>query len=183
MKRTEIAGLFDRTAELDGATVTVCGWVRTIRQSKNIAFMEINDGSAFRGLQVVLDKENVANFDEIISQNVGAAVNVTGILVATPEMKQPCELQAREVVVEGASTPDYPLQKKRHSLEFLRTIQHLRPRTNTFSAAFRVRSVAAYAIHMFFQQRGFVYAHTPLITASDAEGAGEMFRVDRKSVV
>ena len=177
MKRTEIAGLFDRTAELDGATVTVCGWVRTIRQSKNIAFMEINDGSAFRGLQVVLDKENVANFDEIISQNVGAAVNVTGILVATPEMKQPCELQAREVVVEGASTPDYPLQKKRHSLEFLRTIQHLRPRTNTFSAAFRVRSVAAYAIHMFFQQRGFVYAHTPLITASDAEGAGEMFRV------
>ena len=177
MKRTEIAGLFGRTAELDGATVTVCGWVRTIRQSKNIAFMEINDGSAFRGLQVVLDKENVANFDEIISQNVGAAVNVTGILVATPEMKQPCELQAREVVVEGASTPDYPLQKKRHSLEFLRTIQHLRPRTNTFSAAFRVRSVAAYAIHMFFQQRGFVYAHTPLITASDAEGAGEMFRV------
>ena len=177
MKRTEIASLFGRTAKLDGATVTVCGWVRTIRQSKNIAFMEINDGSAFRGLQVVLDKENVANFDEIISQNVGAAVNVTGILVATPEMKQPCELQAREIVVEGASTPDYPLQKKRHSLEFLRTIQHLRPRTNTFSAAFRVRSVAAYAIHTFFQQRGFVYAHTPLITASDAEGAGEMFRV------
>ena len=177
MKRTEIVNLFSRTAELDGSQVTVCGWVRTIRQSKNIAFMEINDGSSFRGLQVVMDKENLSNFDEIISQNVGAAVQVTGTLVATPEMKQPCELQAREITVEGTSTPDYPLQKKRHSLEFLRTIQHLRPRTNTFSAAFRVRSVAAYAIHMFFQQRGFVYSHTPLITASDAEGAGEMFRV------
>ncbi len=177
MRRTEIVNLFGATAEYDQKTVTVCGWVRTIRQSKNIAFMEINDGSCFKGLQVVLDKENVENFDEIISQNVGAAVSVTGVLVATPEMKQPCELQAKEVNVEGASTPDYPLQKKRHSLEFLRTIQHLRPRTNTFSAAFRVRSVAAYAIHTFFQERGFVYAHTPLITSSDAEGAGEMFRV------
>ncbi len=177
MRRTEIVNLFSATAEYDQKNVTVCGWVRTIRQSKNIAFMEINDGSCFKGLQVVLDKENVQNFDEIISQNVGAAVSVMGVLLATPEMKQPCELQAREVSVEGASTPDYPLQKKRHSLEFLRTIQHLRPRTNTFSAAFRVRSVAAYAIHTFFQERGFVYAHTPLITSSDAEGAGEMFRV------
>ena len=177
MKRTEIVNVFARLDELKDSTVTVCGWVRTIRQSKNIAFMEINDGSAFRGLQVILDKDTLANFDDIVSQNVGAAVCVTGLLIATPEMKQPCELQARGITVEGASSPEYPLQKKRHSLEFLRTIQHLRPRTNTFSAAFRVRSVAAYAIHMFFQQRGFVYAHTPLITASDAEGAGEMFRV------
>ncbi len=177
MKRTEIVNVFAKLDDLKDTTLTVCGWVRTIRQSKNIAFMEINDGSAFKGLQVILDKETLANFDEIVSQNVGAAVSVTGLLVATPEMKQPCELQAKEISVDGVSSPDYPLQKKRHSLEFLRTIQHLRPRTNTFSAAFRVRSVAAYAIHMFFQQRGFVYAHTPLITASDAEGAGEMFRV------
>ena len=177
MKRTEIVNVFAKLDELKDTTVTVCGWVRTIRQSKNIAFMEINDGSAFKGLQVILDKETLSNFDEIVAQNVGAAVSVEGLLVATPEMKQPCELQAKTIVVDGASSPDYPLQKKRHSLEFLRTIQHLRPRTNTFSAAFRVRSVAAYAIHTFFQQRGFVYAHTPLITASDAEGAGEMFRV------
>ena len=177
MKRTEIVNVFAKLDELKDTTVTVCGWVRTIRQSKNIAFMEINDGSAFKGLQVILDKENLSNFDEIVAQNVGAAVSVEGLLVATPEMKQPCELQAKTIVVDGASSPDYPLQKKRHSLEFLRTIQHLRPRTNTFSAAFRVRSVAAFAIHTFFQQRGFVYAHTPLITASDAEGAGEMFRV------
>lgn len=177
MKRTEIVNVFAKLDELKDTTVTVCGWVRTIRQSKNIAFMEINDGSAFKGLQVILDKETLSNFDEIVAQNVGAAVSVEGLLVATPEMKQPCELQAKTIVVDGASSPDYPLQKKRHSLEFLRTIQHLRPRTNTFSAAFRVRSVAAFAIHTFFQQRGFVYAHTPLITASDAEGAGEMFRV------
>ena len=177
MKRTEIVDILKNTEKFDKETVTVCGWVRTIRQSKNIAFMEINDGSGFKGLQVVLESETLSNFDEIISQNVGAAVSVEGILVATPEMKQPCELQAKAIVVEGASSPDYPLQKKRHSLEFLRTIQHLRPRTNTFSAAFRVRSVAAYAIHEFFQKRGFVYAHTPLITSSDAEGAGEMFRV------
>lgn len=177
MKRTEIVNLLKNTENFDKSTVTVCGWVRTIRQSKNIAFMELNDGSSLKGLQVVLESEKLENFDEIISQNVGAAVVVDGVLVATPEMKQPCELQANKIVVEGASTPDYPLQKKRHSLEFLRTIQHLRPRTNTFSAAFRVRSVAAYAIHKFFQERGFVYAHTPLITSSDAEGAGEMFRV------
>ncbi len=177
MKRTEIVNILKNTEKFDNQTITVCGWVRTIRQSKNIAFMEINDGSGFKGLQVVLESEKLENFDEIIAQNVGAAVSVEGVLVATPQMKQPCELQARAIVVEGASSPDYPLQKKRHSLEFLRTIQHLRPRTNTFSAAFRVRSVAAYAIHNFFQERGFVYAHTPLITSSDAEGAGEMFRV------
>lgn len=177
MKRTEIVDLFAKTDKFDGTQVTVCGWVRTIRQSKNIAFMELNDGSCLKGLQVVIEKEKISNFDEIISQNVGAAIIAEGLLVATPEMKQPCEMQAAKLTVEGTSTPDYPLQKKRHSLEFLRTIQHLRPRTNTFSAAFRVRSVAAYAIHKFFQDRGFIYAHTPLITTSDAEGAGEMFRV------
>lgn len=177
MKRTEISKIFADTEGFSGKQVTVCGWVRTIRQSKNIAFMEINDGSSLKGLQVVLDKNTLNNFDNITSQNVGAAVCCIGTVVATPEMKQPCELSAAEVTVEGVSTPDYPLQKKRHTLEYLRTIQHLRPRTNTFSAAFRVRSVAAYAIHNFFQQNGFVYAHTPLITASDAEGAGEMFRV------
>ncbi|MBQ0083957.1 MAG: asparagine--tRNA ligase [Clostridiales bacterium] len=177
LKRTEIVDLFAKTDAFKDTSVTVGGWVRTIRQSKNIAFMELNDGSCLKGLQIVIDKDKVENFEEIISQNVGAAVVATGILVATPEMKQPCEMQARVIEIEGTSTPDYPLQKKRHSLEFLRTIQHLRPRTNTFSAAFRVRSVAAYAIHKFFQERGFIYAHTPLITTSDAEGAGEMFRV------
>ncbi len=177
MKRTEIVDIFAKLDSLKDTNVTVCGWVRTIRQSKNIAFMELNDGSAFKGLQIILDKQTLPNFDEIASQNVGAAICITGKLIATPEMKQPCELQATEAFVEGTSAPEYPLQKKRHSLEFLRTIQHLRPRTNTFSAAFRVRSVAAYAIHTFFNSRGFVYSHTPLITASDAEGAGEMFRV------
>ena len=138
--------------------------------------MTLNDGSCFKNLQVVLEK-TLANYDEVSSQNVGAAFIVTGKLVLTPDAKQPFELQAETVVVEGASAPDYPLQKKRHSVEFLRTIQHLRPRTNLFSATFRVRSVAAHAIHCFFQDRGFVYVHTPIITASDCEGAGEMFQV------
>lgn len=177
MKRTEIKQILSSPEAFTDKELTVCGWVRTIRNSKNIAFMQINDGSAFSGLQVILESEKLPEFEEIASQNVGAAVCVKGNLVLTPEMKQPCELHAVSVTVEGTSTPDYPLQKKRHSLEFLRTIQHLRPRTNTFAAAFRVRSVAAAAIHEFFQSRGFVYAHTPLITASDAEGAGEMFRV------
>lgn len=177
MKRTEIVKLFSETDKFSDIEITVCGWVRTIRQSKNIAFVEINDGSCFKGLQLVLDKETLDNFDEVCSQNVGAAISATGKLFLTPEMQQPCELHPNSVTIEGTSTTDYPLQKKRHSLEFLRTIQHLRPRTNTFLAAFRIRSAAAYAIHTFFQQRGFVYAHTPLITTSDAEGAGEMFRV------
>ncbi len=177
MKRTEIREILASPESFANGEITVCGWVRTIRVSKSIAFMQINDGSAFAGLQVILENDKLPEFDEITSQNVGAAVSVKGSLVLTPEMKQPCELHAISVTVEGTSTPDYPLQKKRHSLEFLRTIQHLRPRTNTFSAAFRVRSVAAAGIHEFFQSRGFVYAHTPLITASDAEGAGEMFRV------
>ena len=176
MNRTTIAQLYADQATFGGQTVTVAGWARTIRAMKNLGFLTLNDGSCFKNLQVVLEK-TLANYDEVSSQNVGAAFIVTGKLVLTPDAKQPFELQAETVVVEGASAPDYPLQKKRHSVEFLRTIQHLRPRTNLFSATFRVRSVAAHAIHCFFQDRGFVYVHTPIITASDCEGAGEMFQV------
>ena len=156
--------------------VTVGGWVRSNRDSKAFGFIVVNDGSYFETLQVVYH-DTMDNFAEITKLNVGAAIIVKGTLVATPDAKQPFEIQATEVVVEGASTPDYPLQKKRHSIEYLRTISHLRPRTNTFQAVFRVRSLAAYAIHKFFQDRGFVYVNTPLITGSDCEGAGEMFRV------
>ena len=144
---------------------------------KNFGFVELNDGSCFKNLQVVMETAAVENYKEIASQNVGAALIVTGTVVLTPDAKQPLELKATKIEVEGTSSPDYPLQKKRHSVEFLRTIQHLRPRTNLFSAAFRVRSVAAYAIHKFFQDQGFVYVNTPLITGSDCEGAGEMFQV------
>ena len=177
MKRHEIASVYADAETLAGQTLTVCGWVRTLRESKALAFIELNDGSCQRTLQVIAERETLANFEEIARQNVGAALCVGGELVLTPEAKQPCELRASSIEVEGASTADYPLQKKRHSLEFLRTIAHLRPRTNTFNAVFRVRSVAAYAIHRFFQERGFIYAHTPLITSSDCEGAGEMFHV------
>ena len=156
--------------------VTVGGWVRSNRDSKTFGFIVVNDGSYFETLQVVYN-DTMENFAEITKLNVGTAIVVKGTLVATPQAKQPFEIQATEVVVEGASTPDYPLQKKRHSIEYLRTIAHLRPRTNTFQAVFRVRSLAAYAIHKFFQDRGFVYVNTPLITGSDCEGAGEMFRV------
>ncbi len=156
--------------------VTVGGWVRSIRDSKAFGFIVVNDGTFFEPLQIVYH-DTMDNFQEISKLNVGAAVIVTGTLVATPQAKQPFEIQAEEVAVEGASTPDYPLQKKRHSFEYLRTISHLRPRTNTFQAVFRVRSLTAYALHKFFQERGFVYVHTPLITGSDCEGAGEMFRV------
>ena len=156
--------------------VTVGGWVRSNRDSKTFGFIVVNDGSYFETLQIVYS-DAMDNFAEITKLNVGAAVIVKGTLVATPQAKQPFEIQATEVVIEGTSTPDYPLQKKRHSIEYLRTIAHLRPRTNTFQAVFRVRSLAAYAIHKFFQDRGFVYVNTPLITGSDCEGAGEMFRV------
>ena len=156
--------------------VTVGGWVRSNRDSKTFGFIVVNDGSYFETLQVVYN-DTMENFAEITKLNVGTAIVVKGTLVATPQAKQPFEIQATEVVVEGASTPDYPLQKKPHSIEYLRTIAHLRPRTNTFQAVFRVRSLAAYAIHKFFQDRGFVYVNTPLITGSDCEGAGEMFRV------
>ena len=176
-ERMKIAAVFADSESLGGRTVTVCGWAKTIRDMKTFGFVELNDGSCFRNLQVVLDANVLENYKDIASQNVGAAMIVTGTVVLTPEAKQPLEIKAAEIAVEGKSTPDYPLQKKRHSVEFLRTIQHLRPRTNLFSATFRVRSVAAYAVHEFFQNRGFVYVHTPLITGSDCEGAGEMFQV------
>lgn len=177
MKRVEIASIFQNTQEYAGQNITVCGWVRSIRDSKALGFIDLNDGSSFSGLQIVFEAQQVENFAQIAKQNVGAALCVTGTLELTPQAKQPCELHARQIRVEAPSTPDYPLQKKRHSVEFLRTIAHLRPRTNLFSAVFRVRSAAAFAIHRFFQERGFVYANTPLITASDCEGAGEMFHV------
>ena len=157
-------------------TVEIGGWVRSIRNSKNFGFIVVNDGTFFEPLQVVYH-DGIENFTEVEKLNVGAAIIVKGKLVATPEAKQPFEIQADEVYIEGQSTPDYPLQKKRHSFEYLRSISHLRPRTNTFEAVFRVRSQIAYAIHKFFQERDFVYVHTPLITGSDCEGAGEMFQV------
>ena len=177
MKRTEIAKLYAAPEAYTEAPVTVCGWVRTNRDSKTLGFMEVNDGSCFKGVQVVFEAGKVADFAAVAKLNVGTAVVVTGNLILTPEARQPFEINATRVEVEGASTPDYPLQKKRHSVEYLRTIAHLRPRTNLYSAAFRVRSAAAFALHRFFNENGFVYAHTPLISCSDCEGAGEMFRV------
>ena len=173
---TTVRELFKETDKFIGTKVSVGGWVRSIRDSKTFGFLVLSDGSFYNTLQVVFH-DQMGNFTEICKLNVGSAVIVKGTLVATPEAKQPFEIQADEVVVEGASAPDYPLQKKRHSLEFMRTMPHLRPRTNTFQAVFRVRSLIAYAIHKFFQERNFVYVHTPIITASDAEGAGEMFQV------
>ena len=177
MERIKIAQIFADQEQFGGKEVLVSGWARTIRDMKTFGFVELNDGSCFKNLQIVLDAGALDNYREIAGQNVGAALSVTGTVVLTPEAKQPLELKAASIEVEGTSTSDYPLQKKRHSVEYLRTIAHLRPRTNLFSAAFRVRSVAAHAIHCFFQDRGFVYVHTPIITASDCEGAGEMFRV------
>ncbi len=175
-KLVTVRELFKETDKYAGTKVSVGGWVRSIRDSKTFGFMVLSDGSFYTTLQVVFH-DQMDNFAEIAKLNVGSAVIVTGTLVLTPEAKQPFEIQADAVAVEGESTPDYPLQKKRHSLEFLRTMPHLRPRTNTFQAVFRVRSLVAYAIHKFFQERDFVYVHTPIITASDAEGAGEMFQV------
>ena len=177
MERMKIAAIFADQESLGGKEVTVCGWARTIRDMKTFGFIELNDGSCFKNLQVVMSAEEVSNYKEIAAQNVGASLIVHGAVVLTPDAKQPLEVRARAIEVEGRSTPDYPLQKKRHSVEFLRTIQHLRPRTNLFSATFRVRSAAAYAVHEFFQSRGFVYVQTPIITGSDCEGAGEMFQV------
>jgi len=155
----------------------VSGWIRNIRISKNFGFIELNDGSFFSNIQIVIEEDKLENFAELSKLNVGAAIKAAGILELTPGMKQPFEMKAEEVVIEGTSTPDYPLQPKRHSPEFLRTIAHLRPRTNLFSAVFRVRSCAAFAIHQFFHNKNFIYVNTPLITGSDCEGAGEMFRV------
>ncbi len=171
-----VKDIFREKEKYAGKEIRVGGWVRSVRSSKAFGFIALHDGSCFDTLQVVYH-DNMDNFSEVSHLNVGAAIIVSGTLVETPEAKQPFEIQADSVAVEGASAPDYPLQKKRHSLEFLRTMTHLRPRTNTFQATFRVRSLCAYAIHKFFQERGFVYVHTPLITGSDCEGAGEMFQV------
>jgi asparaginyl-tRNA synthetase len=176
MEKLSLKELHERYNELSGQQVEVYGWVRTIRDSKNFAFIELHDGTYFKTTQVVLDA-TYENYKTIVAQNVGAGLKVIGEVVVTPEMKQPYELHGIEIEVEATSTPDYPLQKKRHSLEFLREIAHLRPRTNTFQAVFRVRSVAAQALHAFFASRNFIYVNTPLITGSDCEGAGDMFRV------
>ena len=176
MDLVNVRELFREREKYVDTTVTIGGWVRSNRNSKNFGFIVVNDGTFFEPVQVVYS-DGLSNFAEVEKINVGAAIIVTGKLVETPGSKQPFEIQAEEVVVEGSSTPDYPLQKKKHSFEYLRTISHLRPRTNTFEAVFRVRSLIAYAIHKFFQERDFVYVHTPLITGSDCEGAGEMFQV------
>ena len=171
-----IRELFEKREQFYDKEIEVCGWVRSVRASKAFGFIVVSDGTFFETLQVVFH-DNMENFEQVSKLNVGSAIIVKGTLVATPEAKQPFEIQATEVFVEGASTPDYPLQKKRHTLEFLRTMTHLRARTNTFQAVFRVRSLIAFAIHSFFMERNFVYVHTPIITGSDCEGAGEMFRV------
>ncbi len=176
MKRIEIKDLDKSYKDYDGKTITVCGWARTIRDSKNIAFINLNDGY-FKGVQIVLERDKVANYDEVASQLVGASFAVTGKLVVTPQAQQPYEINATEIKVLGSSDADYPLQKKHHTVEFLRTIPSIRARSNLFNAVFRIRSVAAFAIHKFFNERNFVYVHTPIITASDCEGAGEMFQV------
>lgn len=176
MELISIKDLYRNREQYLNQEVTIGGWLRSKRDSKTFGFLVINDGTFFEPLQVVYS-DGLANFADITKLNVGAALIVKGTLVPTPQAKQPFEIQAAEVQIEGASAPDYPLQKKRHSFEYLRTISHLRPRTNTFQAVFRVRSLIAYAIHKFFQERDFVYVHTPLITGSDCEGAGEMFQV------
>ncbi len=177
MLRTTVKEIFIAPEKFADKEITVAGWVRTLRSSNAFGFIELNDGSYFTNIQVVFEEAFLDNYKDIAKQNVGASLIVEGTLVLTPEAKQPFEIKAKKIEVEGASTPDYPLQKKRHSPEFLRTIAHLRPRTNLFSAVFRVRSVAAFAIHKFFNERNFVYVHTPIITGSDCEGAGEMFRL------
>lgn len=176
-KLIKIRNLRENADNYGGKEVKVGGWIRTIRDSKNFAFMEISDGSCFGTMQVVLDKAELENYSEVVKYTIGSAVIVRGEVILTPQNKQPFEVKAVEIDLQGLSEPDYPLQKKRHSMEFLRTIAHLRPRTNTYMAVFRIRSLAAYAIHSFFNERGFVYVHTPIITASDCEGAGEMFKV------
>ena len=177
MERTEIKKFYDDPSSFGGSQVTVYGWVKTIRDSKTIGFAQINDGSCFKGVQVVFEEAKLQNYKDIVKVNVGAALKVTGEFILTPDASQPFEINASEISVEATSSPDYPLQKKRHSVEYLRSIAHLRPRTNLFNATFRVRSAAAYAIHKFFIDNGFVYVHTPLISCSDCEGAGEMFKV------
>lgn len=176
-KRITIKQIFLSPVTYADKEITVMGWARTIRDSKSFGFIELNDGSFFKNLQIVAESASLSNYEEVIRQNVGASFIFKGVLVLTPNAKQSFELKATYAKVEGTSTPDYPLQKKRHSVEYLREIAYLRPRTNMFSAVFRIRSQAAYAIHKFFIEQGFVYVHTPIITGSDCEGAGEMFQV------
>ena len=177
MDRILISEISKKLSEYDGKTVMICGWLRSVRASNAFGFLTVNDGSDFKGVQVVFEDGNVENYKDIAKLNVGTAVSVNGTVLATPQAKQPFEIHAATVHSEGDSTPDYPLQKKHHTPEYLRTVAHLRSRTNLFGAAFRIRSAAAFAIHSFFQERSFVYVHTPLITGSDCEGAGEMFTV------
>ena len=177
MKRDFVKDIYAAPAEYENKTVTVGGWIRNIRDSKAFGFIDLNDGSCFSSVQVVFERDKIANYDETAAQNVGAALVITGKVTLTPGAKQPLEIKAEKIKTEGTSSPEYPLQPKRHTPEFLREQAYLRPRTNLFSAVFRVRSEVAFAIHSFFHDRGFVYVHTPIITASDCEGAGEMFRV------
>ncbi len=168
--------LFQTYESLSEQEIQVGGWIRTSRDSKTFGFIELNDGTTFKNIQIVYD-DQLENFQEIVKLQIASSLIITGHIVLTPNAKQPFEIKASKIVVEGTSTPEFPLQKKRHTMEYLRTIAHLRPRSNTFSAVFRVRSVAAFAIHKFFQDQGYVYVHTPIVTGSDCEGAGEMFRV------
>ena len=169
--------LYRNAEQYENQIVRLAGWIRNSRDQKQFAFIDFNDGTFFKNVQIIVEQSEVGNYDEIVHFGNGAAILVTGVLILTPSGKQPFEIRASKILLEGACPPEYPLQPKRHSAEFLRTIAHLRPRTNLYSAVFRVRSVAAYAIHRFFQERNFVYVHTPIISTSDAEGAGEMFRV------
>ena len=177
MSAIEIKQLFRESEKFADKEITIEGWIRTNRGSNKFGFIELNDGTFFKSVQVVYEKEFLDNFEEISKAPISAGLSVTGTFVLTPDAKQPFEIKAKEIVIEATSEADYPLQKKRHSMEFLREIAHLRPRSNTFSAVFRVRSLVAYAIHKFFQENNFVYVHTPIVTASDAEGAGEMFQI------
>lgn len=177
MERVQIKEIFMNQKDYVGKEISVCGWIRQIRDSKKLGFIELNDGSFFKCIQVIFEEDKISNFKDVAKLSISSSISVKGDLVETPDGKQPFEIHAKEIEILGASDLDYPIQNKRHTFEYLRTVAHLRPRTNTFMAVFRVRSLVAYAIHKFFQEQGFVYVHTPLITGSDCEGAGEMFRV------
>ena len=177
MDRVQIKEIFRNQKEYIGKEITVCGWIRQIRDSKKLGFIELNDGSFFKCIQVIFEEDKISNFKDVAKLSISSSILVKGDLVETPDGKQPFEIHAKEIEILGASDLDYPIQNKRHTFEYLRTVAHLRPRTNTFMAVFRVRSLVAYAIHKFFQEQDFVYVHTPLITGSDCEGAGEMFKV------
>ena len=176
MTNLTIKDLYRNTSEYANKEVTIEGWVKTVRDSKTFGFIELNDGSFFKNVQIVFN-DNLSNFDEIAKLTISSSIKVSGNIVITENAKQPFEIQATEIIIENLCDADYPLQKKRHSFEYLRTIAHLRPRTNTFNAVFRIRSVAAFAIHEYFQDRGYVYVHTPIITCADCEGSAEMFKL------